>query len=96
MGYQSLEFNGMRLLAYMDTPTGYELKEKDVIFCMPLDMYFEVTSEKLDPMKLRDDGYKKIRNTQLKNSGVSKFRFDKEELYIERKTHLLLKSIKPE
>ena len=90
MGYQSLDFNGMSLLAYVDEDTDYKLKEKDIIFCMQLNLYFEVTNKKFDVMKLRKDGYKKIQNTLLKHAGISKFKSEDEELYLEKKSHLLL------
>lgn len=35
MGYQSLVFNGTEVLAYVDFPTPYELKENDIIYVMP-------------------------------------------------------------
>lgn len=95
MGYQPLEFNGMNLLAYVDQHTEYELKEKDIIYCMQLNIYFEVTNKKFDPMKLKKDSYKKIQNTILKHAGISKYQKEDEELFLERKSHLLLKVVKP-
>ncbi len=44
MGYQSLVFNGNKVLAYVDSPTEYELKEHDIIYVMPLDLYFKVSN----------------------------------------------------
>ncbi len=77
MGYQSLIFNGNKVLAYIDSPTQYELQQDDIIYVMPLDLYFKVTDKKIDTMQLREDEFAKIRNTQLRNYGVLKFKLDK-------------------
>ncbi len=96
MGYQSLVFNGKEVLAYVDTPTQYEIKEDDIIYVMPLDLYFKVTNKKIDTMQLREDEFGKVRNTQLRNYGVLKFKDGNNEIFIERKTHLLLEKVKLE
>ena len=96
MGYQSLIFNGNKVLAYIDSPTQYELQQDDIIYVMPLDLYFKVTDKKIDTMQLREDEFAKIRNTQLRNYGVLKFKLDNNEIFVERKTHLLLEKVKVE
>ena len=96
MGYQSLIFNGNKVLAYIDSPTQYELQLDDIIYVMPLDLYFKVTDKKIDTMQLREDEFAKIRNTQLRNYGVLKFKLDNNEIFVERKTHLLLEKVKVE
>ena len=96
MGYQSLNFNGNDILAYIDEPNEYHLKENDIIFVMPLNQFFQVTNDKKDTRKLRDEGFEKIHNTQLRNYGVLKFKSDNEEIYIERESHLLLYKVKEE
>ncbi len=96
MGYQSLNFNGNDILAYIDEPNDYQLKENDIIFVMPLNQFFQVTNDKKDTRKLRDEGFEKIYNTQLRNYGVLKFKSEFEEIYIERKSHLLLYKVKEE
>lgn len=96
MGYQNLIFNNKEVLAYVDTPTPYELKQDDIIYVMPLDLYFKVTDKKMDTMKLREDEFGKVRNTQLRNYGVLKFKDGNNEIFIERKTHLLLEKVKIE
>lgn len=96
MGYQSLVFNGKEVLAYVDSPTPYELKENDIIYVMPLDLYFKVTNKKMDIVQLKEDEFGKIKNTQLRNYGVLKFKLDENEIFIERKTHLLLEKVKVE
>lgn len=96
MGYQSLIFNGNKVLAYIDSPTQYELQEDDIIYVMPFDLYFKVTDKKIDTMQLREDEFAKIRNTQLRNYGVLKFKLDNNEIFVERKTHLLLEKVKVE
>ena len=94
MGYQSLVFNGKNVLAYIDSPTDYELKENDIIYVLPFDMYFKVTNKKMDITQLKEDNFGKVRNTQLRNYGVLKFKLDENEIFIERKTHLLLERVK--
>ncbi|MDD2895635.1 MAG: hypothetical protein PHG81_06385 [Aliarcobacter sp.] len=96
MGYQSLVFNGNEVLAYVDSPTPYELKENDIIYVMPLDLYFKVTNKKMYTMQLKEDEFGKVKNTQLRNYGVLKFKLDENEIFIERKTHLLLEKVKVE
>ncbi len=96
MGYQSLVFNGNEVLAYVDSPTPYELKENDIIYVMPLDLYFKVTNKKMDIVQLKEDEFGKIKNTQLRNYGVLKFKLNENEIFIERKTHLLLEKVKVE
>lgn len=96
MGYQSLVFNGNEVLAYIDSPTPYELKENDIIYVMPLDLYFKVTNKKMDIVQLKEDEFGKIKNTQLRNYGVLKFKLNENEIFIERKTHLLLEKVKVE
>ena len=96
MGYQSLVFNGNKVLAYVDSSTDYELKEHDIIYVMPLDLYFKVSNKKMDTMRLREDEFGKVRNTQLRNYGVLKFKDENKEIFIERKTHLLLEKVKIE
>lgn len=96
MGYQSLVFNGNEILAYIDSPTPYELKENDIIYVMPLDLYFKVTNKKMDIVQLKEDEFGKIKNTQLRNYGVLKFKLNENEIFIERKTHLLLEKVKVE
>lgn len=96
MGYQSLIFNGNEVLAYVDSPTPYELKENDIIYVMPLDLYFKVTNKKMDIVQLKEDEFGKVKNTQLKNYGVLKFKLNENEIFIERKTHLLLEKVKVE
>ena len=56
MGYQSLNFNGNNVLAYVDSPTPYELRENDVIYVMPLNLYYKVTNDKKDTRNL-EPGY---------------------------------------
>ena len=94
MGYQSLVFNGKKVLAYIDSPTDYKLEENDIIYVLPFDMYFKVTNKKMDITQLKEDNFGKVRNTQLRNYGVLKFKLDEEEIFIERKTHLFLERIK--
>ncbi len=96
MGYQSLVFNGNKVLAYVDSPTQYELQQDDIIYVMPLDLYFKVTDKKIDTMQLREDEFAKIRNTQLRNYGVLKFKLDNNEIFVERKSHFLLEKVKVE
>lgn len=96
MGYQSLVFNEKEVLAYVDSPTPYELKENDIIYVMPLDLYFKVTNKKMDIVQLKEDEFGKIKNTQLRNYGVLKFKLNENEIFIERKTHLLLEKVKVE
>lgn len=96
MGYQSLVFNGNEVLAYVDSPTPYELKENDIIYVMPLDLYFKVTNKKMDTMQLKEDEFGKVKNTQLRNYGVLKFKLNENEIFIERKTHFLLEKVKVE
>ena len=96
MGYQSLIFNGNKVLAYIDSPTQYELQQDDIIYVMPLDLYFKVTDKKIDIMQLREDEFAKIKNTQLRNYGVLKFKLDNNEIFVERKTHFLLEKVKVE
>ena len=96
MGYQSLVFNGNEVLAYVDSPTPYELKENDIIYVMPLDLYFKVTNKKMDIVQLKEDEFGKIKNTQLRNYRVLKFKLNENEIFIERKTHLLLEKVKVE
>ena len=96
MGYQSLVFNGTEVLAYVDFPTPYELKENDIIYVMPLDLYFKVTNKKMDIVQLKEDEFGKVKNTQLRNYGVLKFKLNENEIFIERKTHLLLEKVKVE
>ena len=96
MGYQSLIFNGNQVLAYVDSPTEYELKQNEIIYVMPLNLYFRVTNKKMNTMQLREDEFGRIRNTQLRNYGVLKFKLDNNEIFIERKTHLLLEKVKVE
>jgi|GEM_PF-4174627 len=96
MGYQSLVFNGNTVLAYIDSPTEYELKQNDIIYVMPLDLYFKVTNKKMDTMQLREDEFGKVKNTQLRNYGVLKFKLNDNEVFVERKTHLLLEKVKVE
>lgn len=96
MGYQSLVFNGNEVLAYLDSPTQYELKEHDIIYVMPLDLYFKVTNKKMDTMQIKKDEFGKVKNTQLRNYGVLKFKLNENEIFIERKTHLLLEKVKVE
>lgn len=96
MGYQSLIFNGNEVLAYVDSPTPYELKENDIIYVMPLDLYFKVTNKKMDIVQLKEDEFGKVKNTQLRNYGVLKFKLNENEIFIERKTHLLLEKVKVE
>lgn len=91
MGYQNLTFNNTQLLAYVESDTSYEIKENDIIFAMQLNLYFKVTNEKVDTLELREKGYERVKNTQLKHSGVLKFKKDEKELYVERKSHLILK-----
>ncbi len=96
MGYQSLIFNGNKVLAYVDSPTQYELQQDDIIYVMPLDLYFKVTDKKIDTMQLREDEFSKVRNTQLRNYGVLKFKLDNNEIFVERKSHFLLEKVKVE
>jgi hypothetical protein len=96
MGYQSLVFNGNKVLAYVDSPTQYELQQDDIIYVMPLDLYFKVTDKKIDTMQLREDEFSKVRNTQLRNYGVLKFKLDNNEIFVERKSHFLLEKVKVE
>ena len=80
MGYQSLVFNGNTVLAYVDSPTEYELKQNDIIYVMPLDLYFKVTNKKMDIRQLKEDDFEKVKNTQLRNYGVLKFKFENDEI----------------
>ncbi len=96
MGYQSLVFNGNEVLAYVDFPTEYELKENDIIYVMPLDLHFKVTKKKIDIVQLKEDEFVKVKNTQLRNYDVLKFKLNENEIFIERKTHLLLEKVKVE
>ena len=50
----------------------------------------------MDTMRLREDEFGKVRNTQLRNYGVLKFKDENKEIFIERKTHLLLEKVKIE
>jgi hypothetical protein len=94
MGYQSLVFNGKNVLAYIDSTTDYKLKENDIIYVLPFDMYFKVTNKIMDITQLKEDNFGKVRNTQLRNYGVLKFKLDENEIFIERKAHLLLERVK--
>lgn len=96
MGYQSLNFNGNNILAYIDSPNNYELRENDVIFVMPLNQFFQVTNDKKDTRNLRDNVYERVHNTQLRNYGVLKFKYEDDEIFIERKTHFQLFKVKEE
>ena len=96
MGYQSLVFNGNKVLAYIDSPTQYELKPDDIIYVMPLNLYFKVTNKKMNIMQLKEDDFEKVKNTQLRNYGVLKFKLENDVIFIERKTHFLLEKVKVE
>lgn len=96
MAYQNLVFNGKKVLAYVDSHTEYKLEQNDIIYVMPLDLYFKVTNNKMDTMQLKEDEFNKVRNTQLRNYGVLKFKLNNNEIFVERKTHLLLKKVKLE
>lgn len=96
MGYQSLIFNGNEVLAYIDSPTQYELKPNDIIYVMPLNLYFKIKNKKMDIRQLKEDDFEKVKNTQLRNYGVLKFKLENDEIFIERKTHFLLEKVKIE